>query len=328
MREQVLLRDSHCVFPGCRRDSRACDLDHITPYIPIDEGGPPGQTNPLKSRAPVPDPPPDQDPHRLGLQTPRPGRRHLRLDRTRPATSTRSHPSHAAPHREEPDAPPPRPTPAGATGTPTGPIGGFDKLNQRWPRPAVRLTDVVSTDHSLRSLLDHPQAATERTLRPQPPQPQRSRGTSASRTKASGTPAQPDSGRRPPLSTEARQGPCWFRQAQPAVDTAFIRLTEWFRQAQPAVRTAAVRLAQAAVTGPPSLPRPPPPITEARRRTHPGFDKLNQRWPRPRPCPASGQVAGGGSSASAISSAEASAGTMTSPGSSSEASSGGSPTAV
>ena len=46
MREQVLLRDAHCVFPGCARDSRACDLDHITPYVPMDEGGPPGQTHP------------------------------------------------------------------------------------------------------------------------------------------------------------------------------------------------------------------------------------------------------------------------------------------
>ena len=46
MREQVILRDAHCVFPGCTRDSRACDLDHITPYIPLDEGGPPGQTRP------------------------------------------------------------------------------------------------------------------------------------------------------------------------------------------------------------------------------------------------------------------------------------------
>ncbi len=46
MREQVLLRDAHCVFPGCGRDSRACDLDHITPYVPMDEGGPPGQTHP------------------------------------------------------------------------------------------------------------------------------------------------------------------------------------------------------------------------------------------------------------------------------------------
>ena len=46
MREQVILRDSHCVFPGCRRDSRTCDLDHITAYLPMDEGGPPGQTAP------------------------------------------------------------------------------------------------------------------------------------------------------------------------------------------------------------------------------------------------------------------------------------------
>ena len=46
MREQVLLRDAHCVFPGCGRDSRSCDLDHITPYVPMDEGGPPGQTHP------------------------------------------------------------------------------------------------------------------------------------------------------------------------------------------------------------------------------------------------------------------------------------------
>jgi len=46
MREHVVQRDAHCVFPGCRRDSRFCDLDHITAYVPIDEGGPPGQTNP------------------------------------------------------------------------------------------------------------------------------------------------------------------------------------------------------------------------------------------------------------------------------------------
>ena len=46
MREQVILRDAHCVFPGCRRDSRSCDLDHITPYISMSDGGPPGQTHP------------------------------------------------------------------------------------------------------------------------------------------------------------------------------------------------------------------------------------------------------------------------------------------
>jgi hypothetical protein len=50
MREQVLLRDRHCVFPGCTRDARACDLDHTDPYRPPDEGGPPGQTHPEPSR--------------------------------------------------------------------------------------------------------------------------------------------------------------------------------------------------------------------------------------------------------------------------------------
>jgi hypothetical protein len=46
MADLVRLRDRHCVFPGCRRRSRACDLDHIDPYVPLDEGGPPGQTHP------------------------------------------------------------------------------------------------------------------------------------------------------------------------------------------------------------------------------------------------------------------------------------------
>ena len=43
MREQVILRDQHCVFPWCQRDARDCDLDHIEPY---DDHGPPGQTHP------------------------------------------------------------------------------------------------------------------------------------------------------------------------------------------------------------------------------------------------------------------------------------------
>jgi hypothetical protein len=46
MREGVILRDRHCVFPWCTRDARACDLDHIAPYVPPDHGGPPGQTRP------------------------------------------------------------------------------------------------------------------------------------------------------------------------------------------------------------------------------------------------------------------------------------------
>ncbi|WP_030485100.1 HNH endonuclease signature motif containing protein [Nocardioides aequoreus] len=43
MREHVLLRDATCVFPGCQRDSRSCDLDHIEAYDP---DGPPDQTRP------------------------------------------------------------------------------------------------------------------------------------------------------------------------------------------------------------------------------------------------------------------------------------------
>ncbi|MGH3508863.1 MAG: HNH endonuclease signature motif containing protein, partial [Nocardioidaceae bacterium] len=43
MRELVVLRDGHCVFPGCGRPARSCDLDHIDPY---DDTGPPGQTRP------------------------------------------------------------------------------------------------------------------------------------------------------------------------------------------------------------------------------------------------------------------------------------------
>ena len=46
MRELVILRDGHCVFPGCGVDARSCDLDHLDPYVPLDRGGPPGQTTP------------------------------------------------------------------------------------------------------------------------------------------------------------------------------------------------------------------------------------------------------------------------------------------
>ena len=46
MRELVVLRDGHCVFPGCTVDARSCDLDHLAPYVPVHRGGPPGQTSP------------------------------------------------------------------------------------------------------------------------------------------------------------------------------------------------------------------------------------------------------------------------------------------
>ena len=42
----VRLRDPVCVFPGCTRPSSRCDLDHIEAYLPLEEGGPPGQTHP------------------------------------------------------------------------------------------------------------------------------------------------------------------------------------------------------------------------------------------------------------------------------------------
>ena len=92
MRETVILRDAHCVFPGCRRDSRSCDLDHITAYLPMEDGGPPGPDPPGKPRTAVPHPPPHQDPLVMGLQTPR--RRQLHLDQPhRPPVRRQSDPS-------------------------------------------------------------------------------------------------------------------------------------------------------------------------------------------------------------------------------------------
>jgi hypothetical protein len=46
--ERVRLRDKTCVHPYCHRPARRADLDHIDPYIQMDdpdEGGPPGQTS-------------------------------------------------------------------------------------------------------------------------------------------------------------------------------------------------------------------------------------------------------------------------------------------
>jgi hypothetical protein len=43
--EAVRLRDRTCVFPHCHRPARRCDLDHLDPYLPIDDGGPPAQTS-------------------------------------------------------------------------------------------------------------------------------------------------------------------------------------------------------------------------------------------------------------------------------------------
>ena len=43
--EHVQLRDRTCVFPHCHRPARACDIDHIDPYLAMTDGGPPGQTS-------------------------------------------------------------------------------------------------------------------------------------------------------------------------------------------------------------------------------------------------------------------------------------------
>ncbi|HSK32441.1 MAG TPA: DUF222 domain-containing protein [Propionicimonas sp.] len=121
MRELVLLRDSHCVFPGCRRDSRACDLDHITAYQPMDEGGPPGQTRAF-NLAPLCRTHHRVKTHRLGLQATRP--RPLHLDQPhRPPVRRHPHPA-----RDAETAPknltahhPGTTTTAGATGMPPAP---------------------------------------------------------------------------------------------------------------------------------------------------------------------------------------------------------------
>ena len=46
MAAAVRFRDPTCVYPGCGRAAESCDLDHIESYVPVDEGGPPGQTSP------------------------------------------------------------------------------------------------------------------------------------------------------------------------------------------------------------------------------------------------------------------------------------------
>ena len=71
LRTQIEHRDHGCRFPWCGRRGRY-DLDHIDPYLPLDDGGPPGQTNTHNTREVVPVPPPREDPRRLGLPTRRP----------------------------------------------------------------------------------------------------------------------------------------------------------------------------------------------------------------------------------------------------------------
>ena len=44
LRAQIDERDHGCQFPWCGRRGRY-DLDHIDPYVPVEDGGPPGQTS-------------------------------------------------------------------------------------------------------------------------------------------------------------------------------------------------------------------------------------------------------------------------------------------
>ncbi len=70
MRELVILRDRHCVFPGCTVDARACDLDHLQRYVPLDRGRSTRPDLAAEPRVPVSTTPPGQDLRRLALPPP------------------------------------------------------------------------------------------------------------------------------------------------------------------------------------------------------------------------------------------------------------------
>ena len=69
MRELVMLRDGHCVFPGCTTDARACDLDHLAAVRPPRRGRTSRPDHTGEPGLPVPATPPDEDLRRLGLPT-------------------------------------------------------------------------------------------------------------------------------------------------------------------------------------------------------------------------------------------------------------------
>ena len=77
IRDQVILRDPTCRFPGCQVDSRRCDLDHVIPYDP---SGPPGQTRP-SNLVPLCTTPPQRQDHRSLAVCPH-ARRRLPVDRS------------------------------------------------------------------------------------------------------------------------------------------------------------------------------------------------------------------------------------------------------
>ena len=53
LRELVILRERHCAIAGCTVDARACDLNYLAPYAPLDDDGLLGQTNPQNLGVPV-----------------------------------------------------------------------------------------------------------------------------------------------------------------------------------------------------------------------------------------------------------------------------------
>ncbi len=143
MREAVLLRDGHCVFPGCTVDARSCDLDHIDPYVPPDDGGPPGQTSlhnlaclcrrhhRLKTftawtyqRAPDDSYAVGQPPRHHLHRQPRPGTLNAADPATRPTREPRAasrEPGQRAVGQEAPAAPGPKPASTARASCPTEP---------------------------------------------------------------------------------------------------------------------------------------------------------------------------------------------------------------
>ena len=49
IREQVILRDTTCVFPWCTRPARGCDIDHVVPHDPDAEAEARPQPGPTQS---------------------------------------------------------------------------------------------------------------------------------------------------------------------------------------------------------------------------------------------------------------------------------------
>ena len=103
MREQVILRDRHCVFPWCGRDARRLRPRPHRPLRPTRRGRTTRPDQSPEPRTPVPATSPGQDLHRLDLPT-RP-RRHLHLDQPPRAHLDRRTRRHRAHDRARPPGP-------------------------------------------------------------------------------------------------------------------------------------------------------------------------------------------------------------------------------